>query len=72
MATPDSGFSVHVTITIAPENVPKFFEAFRPVFDIVSAEPECTYFEVFQDPKEPGVISWVENWCWVLFSSQST
>lgn len=31
-------------------------------FDHVIAEPECLYFELFQDPNDPGTISWVENW----------
>jgi quinol monooxygenase YgiN len=56
------GLSLHVTIHIAPENLPKFWEAFKPVYDKVIAEPECTFFEVYQSPEEPGTLSWVENW----------
>ncbi|KAH8696492.1 hypothetical protein BGW36DRAFT_296760 [Talaromyces proteolyticus] len=56
------GVSLQVTIYISPENVPKFFEAFRPTYEKVIQEPECTFFEVYEDPAEPGVISWVENW----------
>lgn len=56
------GISLQVTITIAPENVPKFLEAFKPAYDKVTAEPECTFFEVYQSPENPGVLSWVENW----------
>ncbi|CRG89204.1 hypothetical protein PISL3812_06240 [Talaromyces islandicus] len=56
------GISLQVTITIAPENVPKFLEAFKPAYDKVTAEPECTFFELYQSPESPGVISWVENW----------
>ncbi|KAK3709345.1 hypothetical protein LTR37_010906 [Vermiconidia calcicola] len=55
-------FSLHVTIYLKAEDVPTFFEAFRPAFDAVSAEPECVYFELFQDPADPGTISWIENW----------
>ncbi|KAL1986003.1 hypothetical protein VTN96DRAFT_7138 [Rasamsonia emersonii] len=62
MSSSFNGVSLHVSITIAPENVPKFFEAFKPVYDKVIAEPECTFFEVHQSPDEPGVLSWVENW----------
>ncbi|KAL4780398.1 hypothetical protein BJX76DRAFT_360893 [Aspergillus varians] len=62
MSTEATGVSVHGTVTIAPENLPKFMEAFQPLYDQVAAEPECTFFEVFQQPDNPGVISWVENW----------
>jgi quinol monooxygenase YgiN len=62
MASDFRGVSVHVTITISPENVFRFFEEFQPVYEKVIAEPDCTYFEVFQLPDDPGVISWVENW----------
>ena len=55
-------FSLQVTIYIKPSDVDKFFEAFKPVFDKVWAEPECVHFEVFQDPADPGKISWIENW----------
>jgi hypothetical protein len=56
------GISLQVTIWIGPENVPKFFEALLPVYEKVIAEPECTFFEYYEDPAEPGKISWVENW----------
>ena len=56
------GISLQVTIWISPENVPKFFEALLPVYEKVIAEPECTFFEYYEDPAEPGKISWVENW----------
>lgn len=56
------GISLQVTVHIAPENVDKFFAAFKPVFDAVCAEPELTFFELYRDPDEPGKLSWVENW----------
>ena len=63
LPTPNiDGFSLHVTIYIDADNVPKFFEAMNTVFDKVSQEPELLYFEIFQDPENPGTISWVENW----------
>jgi hypothetical protein len=66
MATPTfpdiDGFSVHVTIFVAPENVDKLLAAFKPVFELVSAEEECIFFEMYQDPASPGTLSWVENW----------
>lgn len=56
------GFSLHATVHIAPENVAKFFDACKPVFYLVSAEPECLYFEIYQDPASLGTITWIENW----------
>ncbi|PWY75204.1 hypothetical protein BO94DRAFT_524009 [Aspergillus sclerotioniger CBS 115572] len=56
------GFSLHITIHINPSDLPKFWEAFRPVYEKVIGEPECTFFEVYQSPEEPGTLSWVENW----------
>ena len=57
-----NGTSLHVTVTVAPENIDKFLAAFKACFDAVTAEPECTYFEVFQDSDTPGRFKWVENW----------
>ncbi|KAI0534756.1 hypothetical protein GGR58DRAFT_505018 [Xylaria digitata] len=56
------GLSLHVTVYVAPENVDRFFAAFKPVFNRVIAEPECLFFEVYQSPQEPGKICWVEDW----------
>ncbi|KAI0101910.1 hypothetical protein GGR51DRAFT_563122 [Nemania sp. FL0031] len=56
------GFSLHVTVYIAPENVDRFFAASKPVFKKVIAEPKCLFFEVYQTPGQPGTISWVEDW----------
>jgi quinol monooxygenase YgiN len=68
--------SLHVDIWIDPSNLAKWFEEFQKTFDLVVAEPECTYFEVFQDPDEPGHLRWVENWnastVWVATVSLST
>ena len=56
------GISLHVNITVAPENVDKFLAAFKTCFDAVTAEPECTFFEVFHDVDNPGDFRFVENW----------
>ncbi|KAI1118071.1 hypothetical protein F5Y14DRAFT_400990 [Nemania sp. NC0429] len=56
------GMSLHVTVHVAPENAVAFFEAFIPVFEKAKDEPECISFEVYQDPEDPGTISWVEDW----------
>jgi hypothetical protein len=61
------GISLQVTVTIAPENVPKFFELFKPVYEKVIEEPDCTFFEVYISPENPGVLSWVENWYLLSF-----
>ena len=56
------GISVHLTFTVDPSNVDKFFEHFRPVYEAVIAEPECTFFEVYKAPDNAGEIHAVENW----------
>ncbi|KAJ3545725.1 hypothetical protein NM208_g2367 [Fusarium decemcellulare] len=58
----NQGISLHVTIHINPDDVDKFFTYFKPVYDKVTAEPECTFFEVYQSPEDPGTLHWVENW----------
>jgi quinol monooxygenase YgiN len=57
-----TGWSLHVTVYIDPENIDRFLAAFKPVFNKVVAEPECLFFEMYRSPQEPGKISWVENW----------
>ncbi|KAI1345088.1 hypothetical protein F5Y15DRAFT_410766 [Xylariaceae sp. FL0016] len=59
--TPHS-FPEGITVHVAPEDATRFLEAFKPVFDLVVAEPECLFFEVYRSAEEPGRISWVENW----------
>ena len=66
MSSAANGFSLHITIYISPDDLPKFWEAFQPVYDKVIAEPECTFFEVYQSPEDPGTLSWVENWYVVI------
>jgi hypothetical protein len=56
------GFSLQVKIYLAPEDVEKWLAAFKPIFELVSAEPDCLFFELYQDPEHPGNINWVENW----------
>lgn len=62
MASSQEGLSLHVSVTIAPENVGKFLDAFTPAFQNVIAEPECTFFAVYQNQDNPGELSWVEHW----------
>ncbi|KAL6406577.1 hypothetical protein AUP68_09376 [Ilyonectria robusta] len=56
-----SGFSLHVTIFIDPLNVAEFFKHFKLAYENVIVEPECTFFEVYQSPENPGELRWVEN-----------
>lgn len=54
--------SLHADVYVAPENVDKFLQLLKPLYDSVTAEPECTYFEVIHDPDNPEHLRWVENW----------
>ncbi|RHZ63563.1 hypothetical protein CDV55_106616 [Aspergillus turcosus] len=56
------GISLHVTVYIDPANLPTFWKAFKPVYEQVIEEPECTFFEVYQGPENLGTLTWVENW----------
>ncbi|KAL4919195.1 hypothetical protein BDW62DRAFT_200076 [Aspergillus aurantiobrunneus] len=53
------GISIHVTVLIAEHNLGKWFEAARPAFERLIAEPECTFFEIYQSQDNPGELSWV-------------
>lgn len=68
MSDTSESISLQVTVHLKPEDLPKFWEAFEPTYKAVTAEPECTFFELYQAPDSPGTISWVENW-YVSFSS---
>ena len=67
MSDSSESISLQVTVQLKPEDLPKFWEAFEPTYKAVTAEPECTFFELYQAPDSPGTISWVENW-YVSFS----
>ncbi|PYH87411.1 hypothetical protein BO71DRAFT_393521 [Aspergillus ellipticus CBS 707.79] len=54
--------SLHITIHLSPSDLPTFWAAFKPVYEKVIAEPECTFFEVYESADAPGTVSWVENW----------
>ncbi len=56
------GISLHVTITVAPSDVDAFLAALKPCYEAVTAELECTYFEVYHNPANPGELRFVENW----------
>ncbi|KAI1809096.1 hypothetical protein GGS20DRAFT_591054 [Poronia punctata] len=56
------GLSLHVSVSINATDLPTFFNAFTPVYKKVIAEPKCLFFELYQDPVNPGNITWVEDW----------
>ncbi|KAL4925333.1 uncharacterized protein BDV17DRAFT_294557 [Aspergillus undulatus] len=56
-STPTPDISMHVNIVIASENVTKWFEACVPVYKAIIAEQNNTFFEIYQDLKNPGEIS---------------
>jgi len=53
---------LNVTITVSPENTSKFLEALKPCWEKVTAESECLFFDVFQDPTKPGRFKFLEVW----------
>lgn len=57
-----NGISLHVSITVAPENVEKLLAVLKPGFDAVTAELQCIVFEVLHDADNPGRLRIVEDW----------
>lgn len=54
--------TLFITLHVAPDNVEKLFEAHRPIWASVAAEPECLFFDVFRSMEEPGKVRFVEVW----------
>ena len=75
MTDPLPGFSLHITITIKPEDVTVFIPLLTTVVEKNAALPEFVFFELYQSPEDAGVLSWVENWTesieWVMKASRS-
>jgi quinol monooxygenase YgiN len=53
---------LHVAIQVAPKDVPAFLEALKPCWQACVNEPECLFFDVTQDPENPGSFRFVEAW----------
>lgn len=54
--------TLFVTFKIKPNLIEDFKSAHRPVWRACAAEPECLFFDVFQDPASPGTFRFVEIW----------
>lgn len=54
--------TVFVTVTVAPESIPAFKAAHQPVWAACAKEPQCLFFDVFQDPEKIGRFRFVEVW----------
>lgn len=59
---PKKQCTVFVTFQIQPTKIEEFKAAHRPVWAACAAEPECLFFDVFQDPEKPGRFRFVEVW----------
>lgn len=51
-----------MTLHAKPDRTAEFKAAHRPVWAACAQEPECLLFDVFQDPKQPGLFRFVEIW----------
>lgn len=56
------GFNIQESLHIDPEKLDEFFEALGKISNIMHDEPECTFFEAYQDPDDPTHIRLVQNW----------
>jgi quinol monooxygenase YgiN len=53
---------LHISFHISPADIPAFLDALRPCWQAFVNEPECLYFDVTQDPQNPGHLRFVEGW----------
>jgi quinol monooxygenase YgiN len=54
--------TIFITFKIQPDKIEEWKQAHRPVWAACAAEPECLFFDVVQDPTEPGRFRFVETW----------
>jgi hypothetical protein len=53
---------LHVKVTIDPKDTEIFLSHFKPVYDLVLADPECIYVLIGQNVQVSGVFCWSEGW----------
>ena len=51
-----------VDVYVAPENVADFLKGLKISYDGVAAEPECIFYDLFQETDVPGHLRIVEVW----------
>lgn len=54
--------TLFVTFHIKEDRIDDFKAAHRPVWAACAQEPECLLFDIFQDPKQPGLFRFVKIW----------
>jgi quinol monooxygenase YgiN len=54
--------TILVHVTVKPEDIPKFLEAFHTCFQECKNEPELERFEVFGLSANEGEFYWIETW----------
>ncbi|KAF2735001.1 hypothetical protein EJ04DRAFT_512147 [Polyplosphaeria fusca] len=62
MTTKTKQLTLFVTFHIKPTHIEAWKEAHRPVWDLCAQEPECLFFDVFEDGSRPGRFRLVEVW----------
>ncbi|GIZ48729.1 hypothetical protein CKM354_001177900 [Cercospora kikuchii] len=64
MSSSGSGkqLTLFVTMKIKPDRIEEWKEAHRPVWAATAAEPEQIFFDLFEDPKDPGTFRFIEVW----------
>lgn len=56
------GCIILVKIFLDPSRVDEFMPLFKPCYDAITAEPECTFFEVAISKENPGQMTFWEGW----------
>ena len=50
------------TVSVEPSKVDAYLEALRPCWQGIIGEPECLFFDLWQDPAKPGTFKMIEVW----------
>ncbi|KAM3414352.1 hypothetical protein BST61_g10998 [Cercospora zeina] len=54
--------TLFITMKIQPDKIEEWKEAHRPVWAAIALEPEQIFFDLFEDPSDPGTFRFIEVW----------
>ncbi|TFK40418.1 hypothetical protein BDQ12DRAFT_680909 [Crucibulum laeve] len=53
---------MHLDLQVPEQHIPEFLIHARKLYEAVTAEPECTFFDLSQSSEDPGFFRGVESW----------
>ncbi|KAF2211332.1 hypothetical protein CERZMDRAFT_98642 [Cercospora zeae-maydis SCOH1-5] len=54
--------TLFITMKIKPDKIEEWKEAHKPVWAATASEPEQLFFDLFEDPTDPGTFRFIEVW----------